>query len=257
MTELTFLGTGTSQGVPMIACGCHVCTSLDPKDKRLRSSVLIDHDGVRILIDAGPDFRQQMLRESVDRLDAILFTHDHKDHTGGLDDVRAYNYFQRGPMDVYAEPYVLDSLRSEYDYAFAENPYPGVPDLRLHPIGEEPFRVKNATVVPIRGFHYRLPVLGFRIGGIAYLTDMNRIEKGEIGKFRGVEVLVINALRKEKHLSHFTLDEALEVIRKVGPKRSYLTHLSHQMGRYREIAPELEGRPVWFSYDGLKIRTDD
>ena len=257
MTKLTFLGTGTSQGVPMISCHCYVCSSDDPHDQRLRSSVLIEYKGLTLVVDSGPDFRQQMLREKVDWLDGILFTHNHKDHIAGLDDVRAYNYTQDRAMDVYAEPYVIDTLKNEFSYAFAEQKYPGVPEINLHGIGEEPFRIGDAEIIPIRGYHLHLPVLGFRFGNIAYLTDMNRIEDGELEKIKGVEVLVINALRREKHLSHFCLEEAVAIIDQVRPKRAYLTHLSHQMGRHAEIENELTDQHIYYAYDGLKIEIDD
>ena len=257
MTKLTFLGTGTSQGVPMISCHCYVCSSPDDRDKRLRASVLIEHKGLTLVIDSGPDFRQQMLREQVDMLDAILFTHNHKDHIAGLDDVRAYNYTQDRAMDVYAEPYVIETLKREYSYAFAEEKYPGVPEIELHEIGEEPFEIEGVKIIPIRGYHLHLPVLGFRVGNVAYLTDMNRIEPPELEKITGVEVLVINALRREKHLSHFSLDEAVEIIRQIEPQRAYLTHISHQMGRSAEVEPELEAQHIYYAYDGLKIETHD
>ena len=253
MTELTFLGTGTSQGVPMIGCHCRVCSSTDPRDRRLRSSVLVQTGPLTLVIDSGPDFRQQMLREHVDRLDAILLTHNHKDHTAGLDDVRAYNYFQDRPMNVYAEPYVLDTLRREFAYAFAEEKYPGVPEIDLHAIGTEPFKIQGIQIIPIRGFHLNLPVLGFRIGRLAYLTDMNRIDEAELEKLHGLDTLVINALRREKHLSHFTLDEAVEVIERVRPERAYLTHISHQLGLAAEADPRLAERGIYYAYDGLKI----
>ncbi|MCH5305155.1 MAG: MBL fold metallo-hydrolase [Rikenella sp.] len=256
MTELTFLGTGTSQGVPMIGCGCEVCTSSDRRDRRLRSSVLVATDsGVRIVIDTGPDFRYQMLREHIVRIDGILYTHEHMDHVGGMDDVRGFNYVMRRAVEVWCEPRVERSLRRMFDYAFAEPKYPGVPEVVIHPILStgEAFEVHGVEVVPVRGMHYRLPVLGFRIGKVAYLTDMNAVEPVEIEKLRGVEVLVINALRREKHLSHFTLGEALEVIGAVQPERAYLTHVSHQMGRYEAVSRMLpEG--VFLAYDGLKIR---
>ena len=253
MIELTFLGTGTSQGVPMIGCHCEVCSSDDPGDKRLRSSVLIQTGGLTLVIDSGPDFRQQMLREHVDKLDAILFTHNHKDHTAGLDDVRAYNYFQESPMDVYAEPYVLDTLKRDFGYAFSDEKYPGVPQIELHEIGEDPFEIKGIPIIPIRGWHLHLPVLGFRIGRLAYLTDMNRIDDRELKKLEGLDVLVINALRRKKHISHFSLDEAVEIIEKVRPARAFLTHISHQMGRAADIEPELTVRNIHYAFDGLKI----
>lgn len=257
MTKLTFLGTGTSQGVPMISCHCRVCSSQDPYDHRLRSSVLVETDDRTLLIDCGPDFRQQMLREHIDKVDAILFTHNHKDHIAGLDDVRAFNYTLQRPMDVYAEEYVLQTIKKEFSYAFSEKKYPGVPEIILHAIDETPFGIGNTKIIPIRGHHLMLPVLGFRIGNLCYITDMNRIEEQEVEKFKGVDILVINALRREKHLSHFCLDEALQVIEKAAPKRTYLTHISHQMGRYAEIKDELADRNVYFAYDGLKLETDD
>lgn len=254
-TELTFLGTGTSQGVPIIGCRCEVCRSDDPRDKRLRSSVLIEQKGVRMVIDTGPDFRQQMLREEVRRIDAILYTHEHMDHIGGMDDVRAFNYVMNASVDIYCEPRVEKTLRRVFDYAFQEEKYPGVPEVVIHPIRFEAgeFDVKGVRVVPIRGTHYRLPVLGFRIGEIAYLTDMNRISDEEIEKIKGIKVLVINALRKGDHISHFSLDQALEVIERVKPEKAYLTHLSHQLGLHREMNEELADH-VFMAYDGLKIR---
>lgn len=254
-TELTFLGTGTSQGVPIIGCRCPVCTSADPHDKRLRSSVLIEQNGVRMVIDSGPDFRYQMLREGIDSIDAILYTHGHMDHVGGMDDVRAFNYVMGRAVDLYCEPRVERTLRRIFDYAFAEQRYPGVPEVVLHPIvsDEVPFTVHGVEVMPIRGMHYKLPVLGYRIGNIAYLTDMNAIAEQELKKISGVEVLVINALRRERHLSHFTLDQALDIIAQTHPKRAYLTHMSHQMGLYRDVCRVLpEG--VFSAYDGLKIK---
>lgn len=252
LSKLTFLGTGTSQGVPVIACGCWVCSSDDGRDKRLRSSVMIEQGEVCVIVDAGPDFRQQMLRAGVKKLDAILLTHEHKDHTGGIDDVRALNYEMGRAIDIYAEGRVQAVVRKDYDYAFSEERYPGVPEIRLVEIGEAPFRVGGMEVIPIRGWHHKLPVLGFRAGGIAYLTDFNRIDEAEIAKIRGVEVLVVNALRREHHLSHFTLDEALHVSWLVGARRTYLTHLSHQMGRHAAVSVELpEG--VFLAYDGLQI----
>ncbi len=254
-TELTFLGTGTSQGVPIIGCHCPVCDSTDPHDKRLRSSVLIEQNGVRLVIDSGPDFRYQMLREGIDRIDAILYTHGHMDHVGGMDDVRAFNYVMGRAIDLYCEPRVERTLRRIFDYAFAEQRYPGVPEVVLHPIASDelPFTVHGVEVMPIRGMHYKLPVLGYRVGNIAYLTDMNAIEERELEKIRGVEVLVINALRRDPHLSHFTLDQALDIIAKTRPKRAYLTHISHQMGLYEDLCRVLpEG--IFPAYDGLKIK---
>lgn len=254
-SRLTFLGTGTSQGVPIIGCGCNVCKSSDSKDKRLRSSVLIDHKGFRILIDAGPDFRQQLLRENIGNIDAILLTHEHKDHTGGLDDVRAINYITRKALPIFCEERVFKSLQTEYSYAFSEYKYPGVPEFDIRIIGEEPFYIgkeNKLEVVPIRVFHYKLPVLGFRIGNIAYITDANRIEEPEYSKLKGVEVFVINTVRHQRHISHFSLSEAIEVAQKVGAPHSYLTHLSHQIGTHSGLIKELPDG-IEPAYDGLVV----
>ena len=278
--RLTFLGSGTSQGVPMIGCGCDVCRSKDPRDKRLRASVLVDYEGLRILVDAGPDFRQQMLRAGVSHVDAILLTHNHKDHTGGLDDIRAFNYLEKKASEIYCEKYVEDSLRMEYGYAFAEKKYPGAPEWHVHNIGSEPFKinaggphevltwehgkgyirsiaghdepVRSADIIPIRGMHYKLPVLGFRFGNIAYCTDMNNIPEEEFEKLKGLDHFIINCVKYGKHLSHYSLEEAVEVAKKVGARDSWLTHLSHQLPTYNELAAELpEG--IHPAYDGLVL----
>jgi phosphoribosyl 1,2-cyclic phosphate phosphodiesterase len=254
-TRLTFLGTGTSQGVPIIGCGCDVCKSSDNKDKRLRSSAFIEQNGLRILIDAGPDFRQQLLRENIGSVDAILLTHEHKDHTGGLDDVRAINYITRKALPVYCEERVFKSLQREYSYAFSEYKYPGIPEFDIRVIGEEPFfigRDNNVEVIPIRAYHYKLPVLGYRIGNIAYITDANRIEDDQYAKLKGVEVFVINTVRHQRHISHFSLSEAIEVAQKVGAPISYLTHLSHQIGTHSDLLKELPAG-IEPAYDGLVI----
>ncbi len=252
MIQLTFLGTGTSQGVPVIGCNCKVCSSSNPKDKRLRSSVLIEHQHKRILIDAGPDFRQQLLRENIDNIDAILLTHEHKDHTGGLDDVRAINYLTRKPLAIYCEKRVYESLRHEYSYAFTERKYPGVPEFDIRIIENTPFFIENIQITPIRVIHYKLPVLGFRIGGITYITDANYIAPDELEKIKGSNILIINTIRKEKHISHFSLEEALQVALKSGIQEVYLTHLSHQIGTHEELNNQLpEG--INASYDGLKV----
>ena len=254
MTKLTFLGTGTSQGVPVVSCGCRVCVSDDSRDKRLRTSALVEHNGVRVVIDAGPDFRQQMLREKVRTIDGILITHEHKDHIGGIDDVRAFNYTSGKPIAIYAEERVQQVIRKDFDYAFAACPYPGSPEIDLITISDKPFRVKEMEVVPIRGSHMKLPVLGFRIDGIAYITDFNHIDEAEIEKIKGVEILVINALRREDHISHFTLDEALHVAWLTGAKQSYLTHISHQMGCHVQVAPELPPH-VRLACDGMVVES--
>lgn len=250
--KLTFLGTGTSQGIPIIACKCPVCLSTDKRDKRLRTSALIEVDGQNIVIDSGPDFRYQMLREKVEKLDAILFTHEHKDHTAGLDDVRAFNWVNKKAVDIYAEERVQDSLKQEFAYVFAEFRYPGIPQLNLWTVKNEVFKINGTQVVPIRAKHYKLPVFGYRIGKLAYITDANYISPDEKEKLKGLKVLVLNALRKEKHLSHFTLPEALALIKELKPEVAYLTHFSHQLGFHEEILKELPEN-VFMAYDGLKI----
>ena len=250
--KLTFLGTGTSQGVPMIGCGCEVCSSEDPRDKRLRSSVLVKYEGLTILVDAGPDFRQQMLRAGVSHVDAILLTHNHKDHTGGLDDIRAFNYLERKATQIYCEKYVEDSLRQEYSYAFAENRYPGAPEWEIHLIDDKPFTVKGVEIIPIRGKHFRLPVLGFRFGDIAYCTDMNHIAEEEYAKLHGLKHMIINCVRRGRHISHFSLEGALGVAEKVKASHTWLTHLSHQLPCYETLCDELP-HGVLPAYDGLVI----
>jgi Metal-dependent hydrolases of the beta-lactamase superfamily I len=250
--KVTFLGTGTSQGVPVIACPCAVCHSSDEMDKRLRSSVMIEVEGRNIVIDSGPDFRQQMLRANVLHLDAILFTHEHKDHIAGLDDVRAYNYVQKQPTDVYAEERVQWAIKQEFSYVFAENKYPGVPEVNLHSIDNHTFCIKGVTIIPVRAMHFRLPLLGYRIGDFAYITDANHIAKQELEKLVGVKCLVLNALRKEKHISHFSLKEAIQIIDEIKPEQAYLTHISHQMGFHREVEVELPEN-IHFAYDGLVL----
>ncbi len=252
MYRVRILGSGTSQGVPVIGCKCEVCRSEDSRDKRLRSSVMIEIDHTTLIIDTGPDFRYQMLREGVENIDAILYTHHHKDHTGGLDDVRAFNYTKKSAIDIYGSKESLEVIRKDFDYAFATEPYPGVPVLSTHTISTTPFVVNGVEIVPIVGRHYLMDVTGYRIGGLCYMTDFNSIEQSEIDKIKGVEVLIINALRHEKHLSHFTVEEALAVAKRVGAKRTYLTHMSHQIGLHTELAEQLpEG--IFPAYDRLKI----
>ena len=251
-TQLTFLGTGTSQGVPMIGCGCEVCKSTDPRDKRLRASVLVKHEGLRILVDAGPDFRYQMLRAGVSSLDAILLTHNHKDHTGGLDDIRAFNYLEKKATQIYCEKYVEESLRKEYSYAFEEIRYPGAPEWDVHIIDDKPFTVNGVEIIPIRGRHFKLPVLGYRFGNIAYCTDMNHIPDEEYEKLQNLDHFIINCVRRGRHISHYSLEQAIEVAQKVGARQSWLTHLSHQLPCYEDLKKELpEG--ILPAFDGLVL----
>ncbi len=255
--KVTFLGTGTSQGVPVIACECEVCSSADKYDKRLRVSVLIENNGRSIVIDSGPDFRYQMLRAGVKHLDAILFTHEHKDHVAGLDDVRAFNYKQQTEIDVYAHKRVQNALKQEFHYIFSEAKYPGIPRLELHEIRDhEQFRVAGIDIIPISVMHFKLPVFGFRIGDFSYITDAKTISEDERKKLMGSKVLVINALQKENHVSHLTFDEAIELAQAIGAEKTYLTHISHRLGTHERITKELpEG--VYLAYDGLQLEFND
>lgn len=267
----------------MIGCDCEVCKSADPRDKRYRSSVFVRTGGLDILVDAGPDFRSQMLRAGIRHLDAILLTHNHKDHTGGLDDVRAFNYIERAPIRIFCEKYVVESLKWEYSYAFAEKRYPGVPEWQITEIDGSPFTVeenipkvrlswvdgkgyekipcdrpehlKSVGVIPVRGKHFNLPVLGYRFGKIAYLTDMNFIPEEEFGKLEGLDHFIINCVRRGKHLSHFSLEEAIAVAQRVGARHSWLTHLSHQLPKYEDLCRELPSG-ILPAYDGLVIESE-
>ncbi len=251
--KITFLGTGTSQGVPVILCDCEVCQSFDTRDKRLRSSIMIEVDKQTLVIDTGPDFRQQMLQSKAKNVNAILFTHEHKDHIAGLDDIRAFNYVQQKPMDIYAEKRVQEALKREYAYVFAKYKYPGIPEMNMHLIENEIFKVDKTTIVPVRAMHYKLPILGYRINDFTYVTDANFIADEELEKIKGSKVLVINALRKEEHISHYNLKGALKVIEQIKPKKAYLTHISHLMGLHSEVEKELP-LSVRFAYDGLVIK---
>ncbi len=251
--KVTFLGTGTSQGVPVIACSCPVCLSKDPRDKRLRSSILVEDGSTVILIDTGPDFRQQMLRAGVKRLDAVIYTHEHRDHVAGLDDIRAFNFIQSRPMEMYGEERVLRALQHSFPYVFAERKYPGIPQVNFHTIDNlSPFRIGDTEVIPVRALHYRLPVLGFRIRDFAYITDANHIPSAEIDKIRGVRHFAVCALRRKKHISHYNLEQALEVIREVRPQNAYLTHVSHLMGTTREVEADLP-QDVSLAWDMLSF----
>ena len=251
--EITFLGTGTSSGVPMIGCHCEVCSSKDPKDNRLRSSILIRHQDKTIIIDTTPDFRYQMLRIHNDRLDAVLFTHAHKDHIAGLDDIRAYNYFQQKPMQVFASEATQKELVREFYYAFAEHKYAGIPQIVLNSIGHDPFMVEGIQVTPIRVWHHKLEVIGFRIGDFTYITDANKIDPSQLDLIKGTKLLVVNALRKEKHISHFSLPEALSLIDSLQIPKAYLTHISHQMGLHEQISQQLPPH-VHLAYDNLVLQ---
>ena len=253
--KLTFLGTGTSQGVPVVACQCPVCLSVNPKDKRLRASVMIEADNQCLVVDAGPDFRQQMLMNRVLHLNGILLTHEHTDHIFGLDDIRAFNWVQKQPTDIYAEERVQIAIRRVFDYVFSHYQYPGIPQMNLHLLENKPFKIGDLEIIPIRGFHYKLPVFGFRFGKLAYVTDVNRLDKSEVDKLRGLDILILNALRKDEHISHYNLQQALEIIAEVKPQKAYLTHLSHQMGFHDEVQEELPGN-VFLAYDGLQLVVD-
>ena len=251
--KLTFLGTGTSQGIPVIACDCFVCSSIDAKDKRLRASVMITIDHKNYVIDTGPDFRQQMLREKVTDLNAVLFTHEHKDHVAGMDDVRAFNFKHQKDMDVYCDLNVQKALYREYPYVFTEFKYPGVPEVKLHLVSKQnTFTIDNHVFTPIEVMHYKLPVLGFRVKDLTYITDAKTISDVELEKIKGSKILVVNALRLKEHVSHFNLSEALELIALIKPERAYLTHLSHLMGTHADTLKKLPDN-VFVAYDGLVV----
>ena len=246
--RVTVLGTGTSQGIPVIACNCEVCRSADPRDNRLRCAILVEEGDTSLLVDAGPDFRQQMLRHRVKNLDAVLLTHEHADHIFGLDDIRSFNWVRKAPMDIYCEKRVADNLMTIFNYAFAEIKYPGTPQMDLIPIDGKPFKINDVDVIPIRLFHHKLPVYGFRFGKFAYLTDFNRIEPWELEKLKDLDVLIICALRKAAHISHLNLDQALEIVKIIAPRQTYLTHMSHEMGLHADLVRILP--------DGIAPATD-
>ena len=236
----------------MIACGCEVCTSTSEKNKRLRSSILVQSDTTSLLVDTTPDFRTQMLRENVKKLDAVLFTHPHKDHIAGLDDIKAYNFFQKKPMEVYANELTQEALRREFFYIFAENRYPGIPDINLHTITDQPFIIDDIAAIPIQVHHLKMPVLGFRFGNFTYITDANHIDDKEKEKIKGSEILVVNALRRKEHISHFNLQQAIDLAKELKIPKTFLTHISHQLGLHDEVNKELPAG-IQLAWDGLQI----
>ncbi|RWU08199.1 MBL fold metallo-hydrolase [Pedobacter chitinilyticus] len=250
--KITFLGTGTSQGIPVIGCKCVVCQSADKKDQRLRVSVWVKTADKSIVIDSGPDFRYQMLRAGVDDLDAILYTHEHKDHVAGLDDIRPYNYILKKRIDIYATERVQEALKREFQYIFADTKYHGLPQINLHTITDEPFAIGENTIVPFEVMHYKLPILGYRIGDFTYITDAKTISEASLEKIKGTKVLVLNALQKEDHISHLTFSEAIELANKVGAEMTYFTHISHNLGLHAEVSKELPAH-IKLAYDGLTI----
>ena len=250
--KVTFLGTGTSQGIPLIACACQVCSSNDDRDKRTRTSVLIESSKTSVVIDSGPDFRQQLLREKVKRLDAVIFTHEHKDHIAGLDEVRAFNYINKMKMPVYATERVQKALQREFAYIFSEEKYPGIPEIDIFPIDNESFYVKDILFEPVNVLHYKLPVKGFKINKFAYITDANFIPEEEKKKLLNLDVLVLNALRREPHLSHFTFSEAIELVKELNPGKAYFVHMAHQLGLHDEVSKELPSN-IELAFDGLQL----
>ena len=250
--NVTFLGTGTSQGIPVIACDCRVCISENPKDNRLRTSILIEANNQTIVIDTGPDFRQQMLRENVQKLDAIVFTHQHKDHVAGMDDIRAFNYKFKKDMDIYCTAEVEEALIREFPYVFSSYKYPGVPEIKVHNIKNEPFNINGIELIPIEGLHYKLSVFGYRVKDFVYLTDVSFVSEREKEKMKGAEVIVLDALRKTPHISHFTMEQAVELLEELKPKQGYLIHISHLMGMHNEVVDELPNfiKPA---HDGLVL----
>ena len=250
--KVTFLGTGTSQGVPVIGCDCTVCKSLDFRDKRLRSSIHLDVQGRSFVIDTGPDFRTQMLRESVSRLDAVIYTHEHKDHTAGMDDIRPFNFTQQADIPIFGTAKVINQLKAEFSYVFAAKKYPGVPGVAVHEITNQPFEIQGVRFTPVEVMHHRIPVFGYRVRDFVYITDANQIASSEIDKIRGCRVLVLNALQIQPHISHFNLKQALEMVELIQPERTYFTHISHRLGTVGEVERMLP-KHVSLAYDGLQI----
>ena len=250
--KVTFLGTGTSQGVPIIACECQVCRSQNPKDNRLRTSILIESDIAKVVVDSGPDFRQQLLRQKLKTLDAVIFTHEHKDHIAGLDEVKAFNYFNKMRMPVYASERVQQAIKREFAYIFSEDKYPGIPEIDLYNVTDEPIKIKDIELLPIEVIHYRLPVKAYRINDFTYITDANFISDEEKQKIKSSKIIVINALRREEHVSHYTFQQAIDLMQELKPEKAYFTHISHQLGLHEEVSKELPSF-IELAYDGLQI----
>jgi len=250
--KVTFLGTGTSIGVPVITCDCPVCQSADPHDKRLRTSVMIEVNGCTFVIDCGPDFRIQMLRENVNNLDAVIFTHEHRDHIAGLDDIRAFNYVLNKKIDIYGTRQVMDAIQTEFPYIFSDARYFGAPQLTIHNIDEAPFTIRDVSFLPVNVLHEKLPVTGYRIGDFTYITDASYISEKELEKIKGSKVIVLNALRNSRHVSHFSIGEAVDILTRLQPEAAYLTHLSHFVGLHDEVNSKLPGF-IRLAYDGLTL----
>jgi len=250
--KITFLGTGTSQGIPVITCNCIVCKSSDPRNKRLRTSVLIETEDKTIVIDSGPDFRYQMLRANVQDLDAILFTHEHKDHVAGLDDIRPFNYLLKKDISVYATESVQQSLKNEFSYIFAEVKYPGLPQIQMNTIDQQPFHIGSLKIIPLDIMHYKLPILGFRMGEFTYITDAKTVSEETILKIRGTKILVVNALQRDEHISHFNLKQAIAFANLIGAETTYFTHISHNLGLHEKVEQELPEN-IKLAYDGLTL----
>lgn len=250
--KVTFLGTGTSQGVPIICCECVVCRSQNPKDNRLRTSILIESDNAKVVIDSGPDFRQQMLRMQLKTLDAVVFTHEHKDHIAGLDEVKSFNFFNKMRMPIYATDRVQQAIKREFAYIFSDDKYPGIPEIDLFTIEDKPIKIKDIELLPIDVVHYRMPVKSYRINDFTYITDANYISEEEKEKIKGSKIIVVNALRRKEHPSHFTFQQAIDLMIELKPEKAYLTHISHQLGLHEEVSKELPSF-IELAYDGLQI----
>ncbi len=250
--KVTFLGTGTSQGVPIICCECVVCHSQNPKDNRLRTSILIESDSSKVVIDSGPDFRQQMLRQKIKTLDAVVFTHEHKDHIAGLDEVKSFNFFNKMRMPVYATERVQQAIKREFAYIFSDDKYPGIPEIDLFTIEDKPIIIKDIELLPIDVVHYRMPVKAYRINDFTYITDANYISEEEKEKIKGSKIIVVNALRRAEHPSHFTFKQAIDLMMELKPEKAYFTHISHQLGLHEDVSRELPSF-IELAYDGLQI----